>query len=367
MKRFLTIFPEAENVHLVKDVGMIPYVLYKDFGFDSTIACYKNSEYEYLDSQVNGLKQIFISKIFNIKLLDCVLFLVKNFHKYDILQCYHLDKNSLILSAFFKILKIISFKKSITYIKLDTDESIKKTRIKYIHKLLLKFVDYLSIETKMLFEFLNRKQIFKNKILYIPNGYYKVNDIITKYEEKLNLIITVGRIGTYQKNNEILLEAFKGLIKHNQDWKLELIGDIEEDFREYMNIFFEENPNLKNKVSLTGIIKDRNILELKYKKAKMFVLTSRYEGFPLVILEAMNSGCTIVTTNISAANELTNNGINGRIIKIGDVESLTQNLIDLTNSSSYLAENCYSTQVFVSENFNWHIICKELNIRFNNL
>ena len=39
-KRFLTLFPELENVHLMKDVGMIPYIMHKEFGYDSYIASY---------------------------------------------------------------------------------------------------------------------------------------------------------------------------------------------------------------------------------------------------------------------------------------------------------------------------------------
>ena len=65
-KKFLTIFPLTENVHLTKDVVMIPYVLYKEFGYESTIATYKN----------NNTNYICISKIRN---YSCVFFIYNSF------------------------------------------------------------------------------------------------------------------------------------------------------------------------------------------------------------------------------------------------------------------------------------------------
>ena len=65
MPKFLTIFPNAENVHLIKDVGMIPYTLHREYGYDSTIASYKNGVYPYYETEVKGITQVFISKKFN--------------------------------------------------------------------------------------------------------------------------------------------------------------------------------------------------------------------------------------------------------------------------------------------------------------
>ena len=45
--RFTTMFPLIENIHLVKDVGMIPYSMKKYFNYDSSIVTYKNLEYKY--------------------------------------------------------------------------------------------------------------------------------------------------------------------------------------------------------------------------------------------------------------------------------------------------------------------------------
>ena len=83
MPKFLTIFPNAENVHLIKDVGMIPYTLHREYGYDSTIASYKNGVYPYYETEVKGITQVFISKKFNNEILNVCWFILMNFRKYD--------------------------------------------------------------------------------------------------------------------------------------------------------------------------------------------------------------------------------------------------------------------------------------------
>ena len=118
MQSFLTIFPGTENVHLIKDVGMLPFILHEEFGYDSTIASYKNGEYPYLETEVKGLKHVFIKKKFRNPIFDVLWFLLLNFRKYDIVQCYHFQRPSLWYLFFFKVLKKITFSKSFTFLKL---------------------------------------------------------------------------------------------------------------------------------------------------------------------------------------------------------------------------------------------------------
>ena len=59
--RFVTLFLKTENVHLLKDVGMIPYFLMKEHGADSTVVTYRNDDsYGYADDEVRGLKLEFV-------------------------------------------------------------------------------------------------------------------------------------------------------------------------------------------------------------------------------------------------------------------------------------------------------------------
>ncbi|MBI4709148.1 MAG: glycosyltransferase family 4 protein [Candidatus Portnoybacteria bacterium] len=76
----------------------------------------------------------------------------------------------------------------------------------------------------------------------------------------------------------------------------------------------------------------RNDLASYYKSADLFLLTSNYEGWGLVVAEAMAGGCPIVMTDVGCAGELVKDGENGLIVKVGDktviaaaVESLIEN------------------------------------------
>lgn len=362
MKNFLTIFPNTENVHLIKDVGMIPYTLHKDFGYDSTIASYENGEYSYLNSEVLGLKQVFIPKIFNHPALDSCFFVLLNFWKYDIVQCYHFTNHSLLILFFFKVLKKITFSNSFTYLKLDADDSAKELKVKKIHKFFMCNIDLLSVETKGLYEYFNSSNIFEKDVVYIPNGFYSKGERqYVDFSLKNNVIITVGRIGTFQKYNETLLEAFKEFALKNIDWNLEIIGPIENSFQNYIQEYFELNPNLIDRVLFTGSIADRAVLEEKYKKAKIFVLSSRFEGFPLVYLEAIKTGCTIISSAITPAYDITDNEKYGNIFPIGDSRALVRTLEKVIDDPIKLENDCKLIQDFAYDNFLWSKICDNID------
>jgi len=362
MSRFLTIFPYAENVHLIKDVGMVPFILHKEFGYDSTIACYNNGGYSYLESEVKGLKQVFIKKFFKISTLDIFLFLFLNFRKYDIVQCYHFDLRGLMILFFFKFLKKITFSNSFTYLKLDAVDDIKNTKLNFAQKMLSRNINLVTVETKVIYEFVNKNNTLARKVEYIPNGFYDQGiKASIDFESKDNLIITVGRIGSYQKNNEILLEGFKEFATVNNDWKLEVIGPIEESFQSYINNYFDENPSLLGRVIFTGSIVNRKILESKYNRAKIFVLSSRFEGFPLVYLEAIKSGCTIISSAISSAYDITDRELYGALFPVGDANALAKELVKVVSDTNKLKKDCAAVQQFAYDKYSWSKISVDIN------
>lgn len=71
MKRFLTIFPIAMNVHLIKDVGMISYIMHKELDYELTLLCYKNDDYSYLEKEVKGLKIVYLKRYF---IINCSMY-----------------------------------------------------------------------------------------------------------------------------------------------------------------------------------------------------------------------------------------------------------------------------------------------------
>jgi glycosyltransferase involved in cell wall biosynthesis len=151
---------------------------------------------------------------------------------------------------------------------------------------------------------MNEKTDFLTPVFHIPNGFY--GEIPKKPLQKENVILTVGRIGTYQKNTESLLEGFAAAAEDFPDWTLRLVGTIDPEFLPYKEQFFEANPNLRDRVIFTGPIIDKSELMKEYENAKIFTLTSRYEGGnPNVFAEALSNGCFMLMCDmIDAAPEM---------------------------------------------------------------
>lgn len=361
MKKILTIFPYAENVHLTKDVGMVPFILHKYYGFDSSLACYGKNDFPNLNIETPGLKLMKINKLTGNATVDTMIFLFRNARKFDVLISFHYTFYSGINTLLFKFLNSFS-KNKIVYVKLDTKEDIFDIKQKKVLRWLMNFVNIISVENTSIY-----KELIKdfNNLLYIPNGFYPNYD--QPLVKKENIFLTVGRIGSPEKSNEVLLYAFKRIAKKLPDWNLLLIGPIQNNFHTFINDFFLDNPELVNRITFTGPINNRKELMSKYIKSKIFVLTSKWEGFALVFLEAGISGCTIVSSDILPANDVTDYERFGKIFPIDNVDALANILLDLANNSEYLDENVIAIREFYKDKFYWPTILDELNIRIETL
>jgi glycosyltransferase involved in cell wall biosynthesis len=185
---------------------------------------------------------------------------------------------------------------------------------------------------------LNRNPNVHFSCRWIPNAFLNSTNITITADAniKKNIILTVGRIGSAQKNNQELLLAFAKAHQKLKEWELHLVGTIDTEFKPFIAQYFEAFPYLKEKVIFTGAITDKTELYREYSEAKLFVLTSTLEGgTPNVYAEALNHGCMFVTSNIDAANEITNYGDLGQVYKSGDIDDLANALVKVTSNANY--------------------------------
>ncbi|MTI80121.1 MAG: glycosyltransferase [Firmicutes bacterium] len=355
--RFATLFPGSENVHLAKDVGMIPYILGKYYNYESKLVCYKNGDYPYLNAELKGLNIDFIKRDINSDFDDGTIYLIKNSRNIDVLHLFHLSESSLKWMYFYKKLN----PNGRVYLKLDANTNIINSPLNEgVFEFLKRHCSLISVETKYLYQYLNKN--WPVNIEYIPNGFYNFCDqepIL--YNDKENIICTSGNIGFPVKANEILLKAFELASPYLTGWKLKMIGPIKEEFKQYIIRLFLNNPRLQDQIIFTGQITNKCELFKEYKKAKIFCLTSKIEGFPLVFPEAARNGCFIVSSNLPAAWDITDNKKYGDIFEIEDIKQLALLLINNCKAEERLKSVCKDIQTFAYENFYWVNICKKIN------
>ncbi len=181
---------------------------------------------------------------------------------------------------------------------------------------LFKHADILSVESQVCHGRLLEARPFDLdpiKILLLPNFMDDVGlDAMEPVEARENVFLVVGRIGHHLKNHELILEALNDL--EPDEWCLRFVGPVMEGFRAKVDDFLRVHPQWKSRLSLLGEITDRAELTHQYRRAKVFLLPSRSEGFSHALVEAAANGCFIVATDVGGVRDVTDNGRLGLII-----------------------------------------------------
>ncbi|PUV22967.1 glycosyltransferase [Sphingobacterium athyrii] len=356
MKKIVCVFPKGENVHLTKDVGLIPYFLFKQGYFESTIAFYSDpKDLPYLDTEVHGLKYARIKKIFRSNYANILFFLLCQIRQFDIIMMFHPNYFSLSIAYF---IKKLSFNRIKFYFKMDLDSTFdfsglyKRSWKRKLFNYLMGEIDLLSVESYD--DFKQFQEFGKFSVKHIPNG---LIPSASDHFQKENVLLTVGRLGSYQKDTETLLKAFKAANPKNL--KLLLIGQLENGFQSSIDEYFKANPWLIDKVVFKGQVNDREELMNCYRRCKFFILTSRHEGFPLVLLEAVSHGCFIISSDFPAARDITDNERYGRLFKAEDDETLAKLILSFDRNDFSLPA-AQEMSIYANEKYNWRRIVYDI-------
>ena len=147
---------------------------------------------------------------------------------------------------------------------------------------------------------------------------------MSNYETKK--VITVGRL-EWQKGYDRLINIWKIVTRSYPDWKLEIYGEGAMEFK------------LRNSIDAAGLNNilihpfTSNISEA-YADSSIFVLTSHFEGFSLVLLEALCHGLPCISFNCPyGPSDIIDNEICGYIIENGNIEKFAQALCELMGNS----------------------------------
>ena len=148
------------------------------------------------------------------------------------------------------------------------------------------------------------------------------NDL-NSLDKKLKLI-SVGRLNI-QKGYDVLIKSLSKL--KGIDYELKILGIGEE--KEKLENLIKEN-GLEESIKLVGFKKNPYVY---MKNSDFFISSSRFEGFPNVVLEANYCGIPVIANNYKGGiNEIIENGVNGEIIDMADSEQLKNALLKKYNS-----------------------------------
>lgn len=202
--------------------------------------------------------------------------------------------------------------------------------MKYVYKNSDKFVILSQSFTN---NFINFTKLHDtNKLTVITNPITISSDNFNfDYQQKRKEIIYVGRIDYNQKRVSRIMNIWKNIYPRFPDWYLKIIGDGPEKKKLEQ---FVKNEQLKN-ISFEGFQDPK----CYYEKASIILLTSEYEGFGLVIVEAMSFGVIpIVYGSYKAIYDIIENGEDGYIVepinKTFPLETMTQKVSDVIENIS---------------------------------
>lgn len=163
----------------------------------------------------------------------------------------------------------------------------------------------------------------------IPNAAMHVSESYSDVTNKR--VIAVGRLD-YQKGFDRLIEAWELIQRTGRfaDWRLDIFGQGE--WREMLQQMIDEK-GLQDTVQIHRPTKQ---IGEEYVKSSLLVMSSHYEGFPMVMIEAMACGLPVVSFDYKCGpKDIIQHGINGLLVPDGNVKALAHAMMEVMTDESY--------------------------------
>ncbi|WP_170117368.1 glycosyltransferase family 4 protein [Chitinophaga ginsengisoli] len=173
---------------------------------------------------------------------------------------------------------------------------------------------------------------------------------VTTYDNKT--LLCVGRL-TYQKGFDMMLDIWAEVYKKYHDWKLIIVGNGEDE-----EALKDQTERLGIGVSVEFVKATKEITKY-YATASVYAMTSRYEGLPLVLIEAQSAGLPLIAFNCETGpKEVVEDGYNGFLIPAFDKAAFSEKLQQLMADES-LREKMGKQSIINSGKFSRNSIVKK--------
>jgi glycosyltransferase involved in cell wall biosynthesis len=161
----------------------------------------------------------------------------------------------------------------------------------------------------------------RTRVECVPNGVPDVGGVRASLDDKV--VVAAGRL-TRQKGFDRLLPAWASIADRHPDWELRIFGDG------------GKMGALRRQVERLGIGESAKLmgftprLHEEFARASLYVMSSRREGFPMVLLEAMAVGLPVVSFDCpTGPRDIVREGVDGHVVRNGDREALAQAMSSL--------------------------------------
>ncbi|TKX34238.1 glycosyltransferase family 4 protein [Campylobacter taeniopygiae] len=196
------------------------------------------------------------------------------------------------------------------------------------------------------------KKYFHKQIEIIPNFLQKTPNISSNLNNKI--VLAVGRF-SHEKGFLRLIEIWEILQKKEsyKEWALHIVGDgyLKKEIQKEIN-----KKNLQKSIILKPFTKE---IEKEYLKASIYVMTSYYEGFPMVLLESSSYQIPTIAFDINTGpSDIIDNEKSGFLIKDGDLNEFANKLCLLMDDENLRKEFGKNAKAKVEENFSSQQILK---------
>jgi len=203
--------------------------------------------------------------------------------------------------------------------------------------------------------------LFKPSLKLKKRGEKKVSEKLG-FSPSRPILLFVASLNIH-KGVDYLIKAMPKIVKRFSEANLLIVGQgVEEKNLKKLTA----DLCLKKNIHFLGKVENTE-LPYYYNQADIFILASLREGLPVVLMEAMSSGCPVVATNIAGNPDMIKNGKSGFLIKTKSPNAISNAVLEILSDRDLKDKFIKKARLTIEQKYDWNIIVNHFNKLFKEL